>query len=151
VSYATAARATWTPTSVCDTCNVIDLDSDGTNVYVATGGGGGGRATSYEIGSNTREWIKRGDGDVQAIDYYDGVVYIGGHFAGGYDIPRHQLAALNPTNGAVQAYAVPFTGSDDPGTWAILAEDSVLRVGGGFLGITGSGAKRYAEFPALAQ
>jgi hypothetical protein len=153
VSYATAARVPWVPQRVCDTCNVLDLDVDGTNVFAATAGGGGGRAVAYTTSSNSRQWIKQGDGDVQAIDYHDGVVYIGGHF--GVDLDnrvRHQVAALDPSaGGAVQSYAIPFTGSDDPGVWAVLADDSFLRIGGGFQGITGSPAKRYAVLPALAQ
>lgn len=152
VSYDTAARnASWEPQRVCDTCNLLDVDVDGDNVYAATAGGGGGRAVAYTVTDSARLWIKRGDGDVQAVDYFDGTLYIGGHFGVDLDgLVRHQVAALDPATGAVQGYAIPFTGSDDPGVWAVRADASSLRVGGGFTGISGSSAARYAVFPTVA-
>jgi hypothetical protein len=152
VSLATGARAeSWLPQRVCDTCNVIDLDVDGSQVYVATGGGGGGRAAAYATTGNARRWIMRGDGDVQAVDYHDGSVYVGGHFSGDYDLTRRQFAELDAATGSLQSLAVPFTGNDDPGVWAIRADDSAVRIAGGFQGISGFSAARYAVLPAMAQ
>jgi hypothetical protein len=151
VSYATGARnADWTPLRVCDTCNVLDVDVAGANVFAATAGGGGGRAVAYKLTGNARLWIKQGDGDVQAVDYYDGGVYVGGHFTAGFDgVVRHQVAELDPTTGAVQELDIPFTGLDDPGVWAVKADSSALRIGGGFQGISGISAARYAVLPAV--
>lgn len=151
VSLSTGARIDWVPQRVCDTCNVIDLDVNGSQVYVATGGGGGGRATAYSSVGNARLWIMRGDGDVQAVDYHDGSVYVGGHFTAALDLMRRQLAELDPSTGALRSLEVAFTGNDDPGVWAIRADDSALRIGGGFQGISGISAARYAVLPAMAQ
>lgn len=152
VDYATGARnASWIPQRVCDTCNILDLDADGVDVFAATAGGGGGRAVAYKTTGNTRLWIKQGDGDVQAVDYHDGLVYIGGHFGVDLDgFVRNQVAELNPVTGAVQDFAIPFTGSNDPGVWAISADEIALRIGGGFQGIAGSSAARYAVLPVVA-
>jgi hypothetical protein len=78
-------------------------------------------------------------------------VYAGGHFAGDFDgQDRHQLAALDAATGTVLDYAVPFTGLDDPGIWAVEADSQRLRIGGGFQGIAGSSAARYAVLPATS-
>lgn len=151
VSYTTGANTGWAPQHVCDSCNVLDLDAEGSEVFAATAGGGGGRAAAYKTTSNVRTWVKHGDGDVQAVDYFDGTVYVGGHFGVAFDnVPRQQFAALDSVSGAVQVYAIPFTGLPDPGVWAVKADASSLRVGGGFQGVSGSSTSRYAVFPATA-
>ena len=150
VSLTTGAVTAWTPPRVCDSCILLDLTTADTSVYAAVGGPGGGRAASWEAADGDRNWIVRGDGDVQAVDVFDGVVYAGGHYGPGFDGQvRHQLAALNATNGDLLPYTVPFTGSDAPGIWAISAEADALRIAGGFTGIQGSTAARYARFPIL--
>ena len=89
-------------------------------------------------------------GDAQAVDYRDGVLYVGGHFAGDFDgFERHQLVALDAPTGAVLPYTIPFTGRDNPGIWVVRAEESALRIGGGFQGIQGSSAARYAVLSAV--
>jgi hypothetical protein len=150
VSLATGTVTAWTPPRVCDSCILLDLTTADTSVYAAVGGPGGGRAASWEAGSGDRNWIVRGDGDVQAVDVIDNVLYAGGHFGPGFaGQVRHQLAALNASNGALLTYRIPFTGSDAPGIWAISAEAEALRIAGGFTGVQGSTAARYARFPVL--
>ena len=163
VDLATAARTSldgggvgsdddvWTPQRVCDTCNLLDVAVDSGSVYGASAGGGGGRAAAWSAITDGRaRWIVRGDGDVQAVAVRDGVVYAGGHMEGEFGpVERHQLAAVDAATGAVLDYAVPFTGLDQPGIWAVVAEPERLRIGGGFTGIAGSSAARYAVLPAV--
>ena len=150
VSPTTGADDGWSPPVVCDTCTLFGLvaHTDG-RIYAAVGGGGGGRAAVWDYDDGDRVWIRRGDGDVQAIEVHDGRVYAGGHFGPVFDgRQRHQLAVLDAADGALQAMDVEFTGTDRPGIWAIDADDQFLRLGGGFQGVAGSGAARYAAFPA---
>jgi trimeric autotransporter adhesin len=150
VTPGVGADSGWAPSQVCDTCLLLDLvaHTDG-RIYAAVAGGGGGRAAAWRFDSNPRLWVRRGDGDVQAVDAHDGRVYAGGHFGPAFDgQERHQLAVLDATSGALQDMTVAFTGTDRPGIWAIDADDDFLRLGGGFQGIVGSSAARYAAFPA---
>ena len=150
VDLATAARTSWTPQRVCDTCNLLDVAVDSGSVYGASAGGGGGRAAAWSASTGARQWIVRGAGDVQAVAVRDGVVYAGGHMEGEFgSVERHQLAAVDAATGAVLDYTVPFTGLDHPGIWAVVAEPERLRIGGGFTGIAGSSAARYAVLPAV--
>lgn len=149
----TGIRTTWTPPRVCDSCNLLDLVLDGDTVYGAAAGGGGGRAAAWSTtlpSEDSRLWVKRGDGDAQAVDYRDGVLYVGGHFAGDFDgFERHQFVALDAVNGSVLPYTIPFTGNDNPGIWVVRAEEGALRIGGGFQGIEGSTSARYSVLPAV--
>jgi hypothetical protein len=152
VALDTGARVGPTFTPVCDTCSVFDLDTnvEGTvpYVYVAMGGGGG-RVVKYSLTTGgQRVWIRSGDGDVQAIDVYDGNVYAGGHFGPTFSrTVRHQLAVLS-LDGVLQPMTVPFTGLDKPGIWAVEADDRGLLLGGAFRGISGPViARRFAELP----
>lgn len=143
------AMSSWTPPVVCDTCLMLDLVIDSGRVYAAVGGPGGGRVAAWDLVTAQRLWVQRGDGDVQAIDVADGLVYAGGHFGPGFgDQERHQLAVLS-TEGALLPTTVPFVGNDAPGIWAVEAEPDYLRLGGGFQGVAGSTAARYAAFSAV--
>jgi hypothetical protein len=149
VTKDTGAVTSWIPTSVCDSCELLDLDVDPVtgNVFGATAGGGGGRAVSWSLSSDSRRWIKRGDGDVQSVAFADGVVYVGGHFGPDFDgAVRHQLAALSADNGAVQDWQLAITGNDHPGVWDLMADGAGLYVCGGFH-LVGSPTARYGRFP----
>ncbi len=149
VSLATGAAAGWAPVPVCATCQVLDISSGGGAVYTAIGGNGGGRAAAWSLASNNRLWLRHGDGDVQAVVYDNDTVYFGGHFGPDFDgYVRHQLVALSPGNGAVLGYALPMTGSDHPGVWALVTDGTALRIGGGFRLSTAPQA-RYAAFPLV--
>ncbi|CAA9378610.1 MAG: hypothetical protein AVDCRST_MAG47-1962 [uncultured Nocardioidaceae bacterium] len=144
----TGAMSAWTPPVVCDTCLILDLVVDSGRVYAAVGGPGGGRVAAWDLVSGQRLWVQHGDGDVQALDVADGRVYAGGHFGPGFaGVERHQLAVLD-TEGKLLEITVPFVGTDAPGIWAVDAEADYLRLGGGFQGIEGSMAARYASFSA---
>lgn len=147
VSTSTGNVTSWTPPEACSTCRVLDLAVNGDDVYGAVGGPGG-RTVSWDATNNVRNWAVTADGDVQAVAYHDGVVYAGGHFGPTFDhSPRHQLAAVQASNGNLLPFSPPFTGADSPGTWALVADSDYLRVGGAFRGIQTGPQRRYAEFP----
>ena len=145
VARSTGAVTSWAPAKQCDTCAVLDIATDGTRAYEGIAGPGG-RIAAFSLSSGDRVWSKSTDGDVQAVDVQDGVVYAGGHFSNFTKLPRRQLVPLSPTNGALLSYTVAFTGSDSPGVWAILADSTALRIGGGFR-LANNPAARYATFP----
>lgn len=151
VRRGTGARAPWSPQPVCGSCHVIDLDVTRGLLGLAIGGGGGGRAAIWDLSSwrSRWRWVRRGDGDVQAVALHDGVLHAGGHFGPTFaGRTEHQLVSLTAANGSRTSLKVPFTGPDSPGIWALHATDEHLRVGGAFQGVTGSAAARYAVLPA---
>lgn len=146
---ATGARSAWSPEPLCGNCQLLDLVVNSGRVYGAVAGGGGGRVAAWALRTGERLWVRRGDGDVQAIDYHDGRVYAGGHFGPAFDgRQRHQLAVLN-TEGRLLRPTIAFTGRDKPGLWAVDAAHDHLRIGGGFQGIRDADVARYAVFPAV--
>lgn len=147
VSPSTGAVTGWRPPPSCSDCPVLDLDVSGTRVYGAVGGPGG-RVAAWRADANVRLWARTADGDVQAVDVDDDVVYVGGHFGPHFaGQTRHQFAALS-VDGQVLGMTMTFTGKDGPGVWAVSASSGALRIGGGFTGISGSSSARYAVLPA---
>lgn len=147
VSLATAAVSSWNPPEACSNCEIFDVTTEGDAVYGAVGGGGG-RAVKWSATGNQILWNVKGDGNLQAVDVADGVVYVGGHFGPTFaGQPRGQLAALSATNGSLLPFAPDLGTQYSPGVWAIDAGPDFLRVGGGFLSVNGVNRARYAEFP----
>ena len=144
----TGAVTEWIPSSGCDTCYLWDLATTSDTVYGAVGGPGG-RVVSWDATTGTRGWSKSGDGNVQAVDVQDGVVYAGGHFGPEFDgATRHQLVALGALRGDLLPWTVAFTGSNYPGIWALDADLHGLRIAGGF-SLAGNPARRYAVLPTV--
>ncbi len=157
VTFGSGVLTGWNPGNVCATCNVWDLAATADAVYAAVGGPGG-RAVRWDPPAAmdptdtpaALRWSTSGDGNVQAVDVQAGVVYAGGHFGPGFGgTTRHQLAALDAGNGALQDYIVGFTGNDHPGIWALDADADGLRIAGGFV-LAGNPAARYAALPLVA-
>jgi len=148
LDLATGADTGWAPMPVCDTCDAFDVVTDGTNVYAGVGGGSGGRVAAWSATASDKPlWIDHGDGNVQSVAVRDGVVYAGGHFGPSFmNSTRHQLAAVNASNGALLPWNPVLGGNDYPGVWAISAGPDFLRIGGGFTSIGGVAQARYAEF-----
>lgn len=141
VDASTGALHAWNPPSQCVSgvvCRIRDLDSNGSDIYAAIGGEPGGKAARWTLGTDTPEWVDRADGEVQAVDYYDGVAYFGGHFSNAFHDPgangashaRNQFAAVNATSGMVLNYALPTIDPALPGVWTIQADATGLRLGG---------------------
>lgn len=119
--------------------------TDGTNYYVGAGGPGGSILRYGPTGGQS--WRVSTDGDVQAIELFEGQVIAGGHFllTSGKDIPR--LAALS-TSGVLDTSWRPNPNGTDSGTWAIAGTRvGRLYVGGGFSAVGGNGAfQKFAQF-----
>ena len=149
VALASGALTGWDPGAECDTCYLWDLAAAADRVYAAIGGPGG-RALAWDAATgDQRYWNRGGDGNAQAIDVYDGVVYVGGHFGPNFGGgTRHQLAALDAARGTLLPYTVGFTGGDHPGIWAVDAGADGLRIGGGFT-LAGDPARKYALLPVV--
>lgn len=156
VRMGTGVRVDWTPDGVCGTCTIFDLARQGPTLAVAVGGGGGGRAAVWSLPSGAPwparwSWVRRGDGDVQAVALRQGVMYAGGHFGPVFDSrEEHQLVTLDAASGTRLPYSVPFTGNDYPGLWAVEAQDDFLWIGGVHQGIAGSSSARYTVLPAAS-
>lgn len=145
VDSTTGALNAWAPPTQCPApadqtvCRVRDLDTNGSEIYAGIGGEPGGRVARWNLGTNAPVWMAEADGDVQAIDYYDGAVYLGGHFMKVGDAgaapnrPRNQFAAVSAAGGAVLSYALPTTTPANPGLWAVVADNTGIRLGGGTL------------------
>lgn len=147
VNLVTGVATDWAPVTVCSACDLFDVTAAGDRVYAAVGGGGG-YAASWSATSNTRVWSVKADGNVQAVDYLDGTLYVGGHFGPTFaGNPRNQLAAVNATNGLVLPFAPNLGTSYFPGVWAIEASPEFLRIGGGFRTVAGVAQAKYAELP----
>jgi len=146
VSTATGADTGWSPEAFCD-CEILDLDTHAGIVYASAAGGGGGRAVAWSLADGEIQWNRRGDGDCQAIDYYDGRVYVGGHFGVFLGQPQHQLVILDQ-NGTMLPFSLPMVGNDHPGTWSVHADADGLYFGGGFQQ-TSSSTRRFGILSAV--
>lgn len=147
VSLTTGHVDDWAPRPECDTCYLWDLTTSEGVVYAAVGGPGG-RVVAWDAVSGARRWARRGDGNVQAVDVFDGVVYVGGHFGPDFSgATRHQLAAVSAATGALLPYSVEFAGRDHPGIWAVDADSDGLRIAGGFV-LANDPARKYAVLPS---
>lgn len=145
VDLDTGAVTSFTPPRMCSDCGVLDVTSTQDTVYAAVAGGGGGRAAAYDLETSQRRWSIKADGDVQAVALRDGVLYAGGHFGPTFDgQERHQLAAVNPVDGALQSWRVTMEGQDAPGVWDLQAASEGLYVAGGFRSLGPSGQSRFA-------
>lgn len=145
VSLTNGDPTAWDPQPACDGCNLFDVATSGGSVYGAAGGPGG-RAVRWNSGSGRIDWAVRADGNVQAVEVADGVLYAGGHFGprfGGTE--RHQLAAVNASTGSVLPWAPDLGTNDFPGVWVVHATSDDLFVGGGFRSFEGTPQRRLAE------
>lgn len=145
VSSTTGALTPWAPARLCSGCGTYwDVASDQTRVYVASSGPGG-RVAAIDVATKVRRWVTRADGDVQAVDVgTDGLLYIGGHFnqqVGG--LPRHQLAAVKATTGAVDPDFAPRLFRPYPGVEVVKATANRLYAGGHFSGVGRRGKSPY--------
>jgi len=117
-----------------------------TRLFVGVGNGAGGnQVVSYDLATGVQQWVQTGDGDVVAVQYLNGVVYVGGHFDNMAGSPRGRLAAFDPATGALRADWTPTVNT----TIAIVTMSSGgnrLYIGGAFTQVTGVGQQRFAQF-----
>ncbi|HEC10281.1 MAG TPA: PKD domain-containing protein [Acidimicrobiales bacterium] len=137
----------WAPTPPFRVLD-MELDPDGSRIYLAVGGpyaGGGNQLEAYSTADGSRVWGFQSDGDFQAVTVTPEAVYAGGHFNFvGVDRYDHLLAA-DRTTGTL----LPWNpGADSPwGVWALETGPSGILVGGDFATIGGTVQRHFAVFP----
>lgn len=140
---------------------VWDLVVTSSAVYVG-GNGSGGHAGSYSL-DGVRGWVTQTDGGVQAIELFDGVLYVGGHFdnvcvgdtvgsTSGFTCTdsfatRHKLLAVDPSTGALDPWNP--SANSPLGVFALYASANQLHVGGDFTRIHSRLQQGYAAFSRL--
>jgi outer membrane protein assembly factor BamB len=135
---------------------VLDLTLDNGEVYLATGGHlpGGNSAYGVDAASGAQQWQVQTDGNVQAIEIANGVVYAGGHFdylkpcdATGTCTPtvqRKKLLAIDPITGTVLDWAPRF--NSPLGVWDLAAGGGNLYALGDFTTVNGVSHPHIARF-----
>jgi hypothetical protein len=132
----------------------------GPNTVYAALGGTGGRAVAYSL-TGTVLWQATTDGDTQAVAYYLGVLYIGGHFdnacksplvnaVGGTcvdgSVSRVKFMAVDAVSGALLAWDPHSSGVHGVLDFALSPTLGKLAAGGEFSTIGGIYRKKFAQF-----
>lgn len=139
--------ATFKPELQCTKCTRYwDVALDGNTVYGV--GRNAGAVVAFDFSTGARRWRTTANGDAQAVTVAGGLVYVGGHFTeiGSPRVPRSIMAALNPSNGAVDSAFTPRFVTSWPGIWALDAAATRLYVGGHFTAAGPTPPKRYPYF-----
>jgi hypothetical protein len=148
----------WAPARLCSTCTQYwDVQTDGTNAYVATSGN---RTGAFNLVTGSQPWPAiTGDGDFQAVWLPgDGRVYLGGHFgqsiwAQGQTVSASNVAAVFISTGRIDPDWTPKIYKVYPGTWTFASTPGKLWFGGDFTGERQNGANNHkpylAAYPAL--
>jgi hypothetical protein len=130
VDAATGANSAVVFPSITQTVNDLDVSPDGGHLYAAVAGSANS-AGSWNTMSGAREWYRSGfNGDMQAVEYRDGNVYVGFHGGYGGDTSLRLLAADAGT-GAIEATFRP-TVNGVHGVNDIDSGPGVLAIGGDF-------------------
>lgn len=124
---------------------VIDFVVSGTRVFTAEGGPSGGATGAYDVATGAAPWNTHADGDCQAITFYAGRVYVGGHFDVFSSQSRRKFAAVDPLTGALDPQWNP---RGDRGVWELTPDAATGRLyaGGEFTTINGQPRLRFARF-----
>lgn len=159
VDPSTGSLTSWTPTSLCNSCDKFwDVETDGDRAYVASGGFGGNRLGAFDLTTGLVSWSVSTNGDVQAVELAgDGLLYVGGHFNSNVSKNkrgfggqfRTDLAAVVPASGAIDPDFAPDVKKPYPGVWALTSSSGALYAGGYFAGVDKWGRSPYvARFSA---
>ncbi|MEO3936279.1 fibronectin type III domain-containing protein [Dermatophilaceae bacterium Soc4.6] len=125
----------------------------GGQLYLAVGGAGGACAGLDPTTGQTR-WSKHGNGDMQGVEFIDGITFCGGHFggSGSFDgLDRQKIAAVDPLTATTIDWQPRV--SSPLGVWCMDTDGQSLYVGGDFESFgTTSGVGRLASvIPPAAQ
>ncbi len=145
VSTTNGSVLDWTPAARCVRCYVESLAINDTDVFAGMAGPGG-RVVAYRSSGGSTRWARIANGNVQALRYLDGVLFIGGHFSKVNGIPRSQLASLVAVNGGLRLFHPAFSKPYHPGVWVINAQRDYIRVGGAFTGVGSVKTAHYVSF-----
>ena len=144
------------PAKLCSNCDQYwDVQTDGTNAYVATSGNAAG---AFRLSDGVPTWKTiRGTGDFQAAWVPgDGRVYYGGHFGEGVwssgspqnQVLAKQLVAVFIGSGQPDGGWLPRHIGAYPGTWAFTSTPGTLWVGGDFTGELVNGTNNHKPYLA---
>lgn len=123
----------------------LSLSPDGSVLYGGSGNWNN-TAAAWNVSTGRRLWHVATDGDIQAIAYYDGEVYLGFH--DGYQgDSQTKLLAVNSATGAVDPSFRPSF-NQYWGVRAISVSAAGLVIGGEFTWVSGVWARNWARFPA---
>lgn len=121
----------------------LAVNSRGTRLFGA-GGTYTNAAAAWNTKSGARVWQVQAMGDIQAVEFHKGRVYIGFH--DGYQGNRHtKVLVASAATGAVDPRFRPRV----PGFWGVRALDvakSGVAVGGDFKFVSGVAARGWARF-----
>ena len=121
----------------------LETNDDGTRLFGA-GGTGGNAVAAWNTTTGVRVWSQVTDGDIQAVDYYGGMVYFGFH--DGYQgDARYKFLAADANTGLVDPDFRPRFNSFW-GVFAVHATDAGVVIGGEFTAVSGVPAQGWARF-----
>lgn len=121
----------------------IDVTPDGSMVFAAVAGFQN-RAQGWSTFDGSRRWYHRAMGDVQAVAYYDGILYFGFH-EGFEDDLSVRMLAVDVLTGELEGFRPSINSFF--GVWAIDANANGLAAGGEFTEVSGVATKGIAVFP----
>jgi hypothetical protein len=125
----------------------LGLDLAGSTLYVAAGGGGGG-CTALNATTGDRIWTKHTNGNVQAVQLNNGIVYCGGHFGGDGSFDgqtRYKIGAVNATSPfATTSFAPRYNSA--LGIFSLAGDSGHLFTGGDFTKVNQAAHNHYAVF-----
>jgi hypothetical protein len=122
----------------------LGLSPDGTRVYSGTENN---TVFAYELATGVPAWSIKMSGNTQAIAVSESSVYLGGHFSQSVTEKTRRIfaAAVNPSDGMLQAWDPVLDGANK-GVWAIVLTSDHLLMGGGFTTIGGVKHRGFARF-----
>ncbi|WP_148571542.1 hypothetical protein [Nocardioides caldifontis] len=119
----------------------LDINTDGSRIFVV---GQSNVLGAYRTDTGGRPWLRRAEGDTQAVRFFNNEVYFGFHE--GYEgNTRLKVLAADPTNGAID----PSFRPNVVGFWGVFAIDATaagLVIGGEFTSAGGVTARGWARF-----
>jgi hypothetical protein len=156
IDLSTHTLTGWSPARLCSACSQYwDVQTDGTNAYVATSGNAGG---AFELSTGKQPWrIIRGDGDFQSVWLPgDGKVYFGGHFgqsiwSGAVKqnvVTASVVASVFISTGQIDTSWTPKIYTTYPGCWTFTSTTQKLWVGGDFTGEQVNGVNNHKPYLA---
>ena len=121
----------------------LDINEDGTRLFGA-GGGGTNSAVAWNTTTGVRVWRQVADGDIQAIRYFNGMVYFGFH-DGFQGDTRIKLLAADAFSGLIDPNFKP-TFDRFWGVYTIAISGKGLIAGGDFSSVAGVPAQGWVRF-----
>ena len=145
IDISTGVPTAWLPKPKVPLTSVA-ISGDGSLAFVAARGNQkeGNRIQAYSTVSGALAWERLGDGDFQAVDVGETVVYAGGHFTRIDDQVRGHLAAFDQKTGALHPWAPTISGVH--GVLDLEVRDGVVLVAGEFHKVSGLTAQGIARF-----